>query len=255
MWFKRRKKAADGKASMLEQRRSYRMAPAEQDPLFVHVKLSSGPPLEGELVDISDGGAAVGFSTGVDPGLEEGAPVTLTVSSEAHGEVLATAATVSSRVSVDKRRVRYGFEFDDRETLLRTASPALLTLLNRRHHERLWAALTKSLVATLHCTPTQSFHVQVHDLSPDGIGFLVNDLQADLMETVGTFEVELRIPRTDTVLRWQAVVSHVSPLPSGGTLCGLAFQDEGTAAHQRARQELAAYCASRAGEMARWKSA
>ena len=248
--FKRNSENENG--SPTEQRRSYRMAPAHKDPRFIQVRPSSGPPVQGELMDVSGGGAAVGFSTGVDPGFEDGAQVTLIVNSSAHGEVLVADAAVASRVLVEKGRVRYGFEFRDPKALLRSANPAFLTLLNRRHHERVWLALSRWLVATLHCSPSQSFHIQVHDLSPDGIGFIANDLQVDLMETFRSFEVEMCIPRTDTVLRWRAAVLHASPLPIGGTLCGLVFDKASKASHQREREVLAEYCAS---QMARWKCA
>ncbi len=212
----------------------------------------TGPRASGELIDVSGGGVAVGFSLNVDPKLEVGLRCQLTVSSASHGQVLMADAVLASRTLIEKQLVRYGFEFSDPQGLLESASPTILSLLNRRSDLRIRPALGTHLVATLHCGPTQSFEVEVQDLSSNGVGFIVNEFQGSLLSAFNFFDVEMRIPRTKTAIRWRAVVLHSTQLPRGGTLYGLVFDQVPGGDYERERKALVEYCQERSADMSRW---
>lgn len=246
MLFKRRKRKLGS-----EDRRYYRVSPRRKQSLTVVIKPEEGTRITGELVDISSGGVAVTFPLKSDPELDIDAPVEVFVSS-ASQELISAPAAVASRTTKERKHVRYGFEFLDPARLLEIANPETAPLLNRRCDLRVRPALGTQLVATVHCSATKSFQVDVYDLSARGIGFIVTELQAGIMAPFSSFGIELQIPHSQTEIHWRAVVLHHSNLPRGGVLYGLIFDQDGEPSFEEEREQVVEYCAERAADMARW---
>lgn len=229
-----------------ELRQHYRRKPNKKHALAVKLRFEKGPPVAGELLDVSAGGAAVGFSKESAPELDPGDPAQLSFTSLVHGgEVLAKAVVASSARHQFGRR--YGFAFTDPEGLFAQLDAYYLKFFNRRRAVRVRPDLNVALKAEL-AFGSSSMDVKINDISYDGFGVMLVPEKAGQLVEIKEVVVSLIVPKSKVPIRWPARTAHLTMLRHGGVLYGAAFQP----ANQKELDALQVYVEAREADMARW---
>lgn len=249
MKFWKKKDKAQGRGDEL--RRFYRRAPGKKHALSVQIRREQTTSLNGELADVSAGGAGVSFAAAHDPELSPGAGTVLVFSSLGRsGQVFAMSRVVSATPVADG--TRYGFEFVDLPGLFQQLDEYYVRFFNRRRLVRVRPGLDQKIEVRL-STQAGSSLGRLQDFSTDGVGIALDTEQASTLPDADALEVQFVIPKSRVEIRWAARAVHLTNAKAGAVLGG-EFAPEPCAELESQRKALADYAEVRAAEMARWDS-
>jgi len=254
MFFRRKKKKDQADQVRNENlRMRYRRVPGKNHALSVQLNRPSGDPVQGEVVDVSAGGAAILFTQDRDPELQPEQVVVLTFSSLVHGgEIVVHARVARIHPFADAGR-RYGFEFVGVEALFEQLDTFYFNFFNRRRVVRVRPALDSKIKIKLSWEEGE-IDASVNDLAVRGLGVVLNNSAANKL--AGTAEVSLAfaIPKSPLEIECPGFIAHRTELTKG-RLLGVGFATVDEADFKPIHEELAAYVAKRERDMARWDSA
>ncbi len=243
------------KSRPADQREHYRRAPGKKATLGVRIVLPTGEQVLGELIDVSAGGAAVRFESDLSKILELEHVYELRFTSLTRGNIKVIAAVRSG--PRDNAPNRYGFQFVDQTELFRQLDESFYKFFNRRRWMRAQPALDRRVKAEV-AFGDSAIDLDVHDLSLEGVSFVMPDDVAAMIDADTSLEVKIPVPRTEAEVVFFGLVRHKSPTPTGLRVgCALEPVD-GDLGRKRMKKELAAledFIAKRVEEMERYNSA
>jgi len=255
MFFRRKKKkeAAEAEARPEELRERYRRVPGKNHALSVQLNRPSGDPVQGEVIDVSAGGAAILFLQDRDPNLTPEQVVVLAFSSLVHGgEILVHARVVRIHPFADSGR-RYGFEFVGVDALFEQLDTFYFNFFNRRRVVRVRPALDTKLKVHMSWDDA-AFDSLANDISVRGVGVLVSN--ADSKKLIGTNEVivTISLPKSQLEIECPARIAHRTDMGKE-KLVGISFTTVDAPEFKPIHEELRSYVEKREKDMARWDSA
>jgi len=243
------------KAPPADQREHYRRAPGKKAALGVKVVLATGEALPGELLDVSAGGAAVGFNTELGAALQLETVYELRFTSLTRGNIKVQAALRSGpRAGAPNR---FGFQFLDQADLFRQLDDSFYKYFNRRRWVRAQPALDRRVSAEIAFGET-ALDLDVYDLSREGVSFVMREEVAALIKSDTSLEVKIAVPRTDAAVTFFGLVRHKTATPQGLRVgCALepASGDRGKRPSKKDLAALDEFIAKRVEEMERYNSA
>lgn len=249
MIFRRKNKKSD--APQAERRQQYRRTGVKSQALSVGLRRPQGPPIPGQLIDVSAGGAAVAFP-GENPALQEGKSVGLVFNSLLHGgQVVVDAQLVT--VSQSGPSQRYSFQFHDPGSLFRQLDDYFFKYFNRRRVIRVRPALDSGISVKVFFG-MGAMTVQLSDVTLDGIGLLMSAADGSMFTDVTDLRAEFTLPKSSVSIAWMAKTVHVTGVKRG-VLLGGAFKLQPSPELEVQRQTLAKYSEARVADMARWDTA
>lgn len=243
------------KASPADQREHYRRAPGKKAALGVRLVLATGEAVQGELVDVSAGGAAVRFERDMASVLALEQLVELRFTSLTRGNIKVQA--VVKGLPRDASQRRYGFQFLDRGELFRQLDESFYKFFNRRRWVRAQPALDRRVRAEV-AFGESAIDLDVHDLSREGVSFLMPPDVAAMIDSDTSLEVTVHIPKTDACAVFFGLVRHKTQSPTGLRVGCALEPSEGDGGKKKQKKELellAQYLAKRIEEMDRYNSA
>lgn len=250
MKFWRKKSKNEGPGDEL--RRFYRRAPGKKHALGVQIRREDATALNGELSDVSAGGAGVFFRKGKDPHFDEGVGTVLIFSSLGRdGQIVAMSRVAS--VTPMEDGTRYGFEFIDLPGLFSQLDEYYVRFFNRRRSLRVRPGLDQKIDARL-STQVGAIIGRINDFSVDGVGVVLDPGKARILDGVQALEVQFVIPKSRVEIRWLTRAVHMNQVKAGVVLGG-EFTPVASSELQSQREALSDYATARAAEMARWDSA
>lgn len=217
--------------------------------------LPTGEVVPGELIDVSAGGAAIRFEADLTSILELETLYELRFTSLTRGNIRVQAAVRSG--PREGAPNRFGFQFIDPSELFRQLDESFYKYFNRRRWVRAQPALDRRVKAEV-AFAESAIDLDVHDLSREGVSFIMPDDVAAMIESDTSLEVTITVPRTDSAVTFYGLVRHKSATPQGLRVgCALEPAD-GEAGKKRAKKDFERfeeYIAKRAEEMDRYNSA
>jgi hypothetical protein len=243
------------KSQPADKREQYRRAPGKKATLGVRLVLPTGESVQGELIDVSAGGAAVRFEQELGSVLKPDTPYELRFTSLTKGQIR-VQATVRSGPG-DGAPNRFGFQFRDQADLFRQLDDSFYKYFNRRRWVRAQPALDRRVTAAVVLVGAP-IALDVYDLSREGASFVMAPDVATSIELDTALEVTIPVPRTDTTVTFSGLVRHKTATPVGLRI-GCALEPaEGRGARKPSKKDLAAldeFIAQRVQETERYNSA
>jgi len=243
------------KARPSDQREHYRRAQGGKATLGVRLILPTGETVPGELMDVSAGGVAIKFEPSVVSILELESVYELRFTSLSRGSIKALASIRSGpRPNAPDR---FGFQFVDQGDLFRQLDDSFYKYFNRRRWVRAQPALDRRVVANV-AFGDQALELDVHNLSREGVSFIMPGDVAALLRADTSLVVKVPVPKSDAVVTFYGLVRHSSVTPQGLRV-GVAlepFEADGSKKRlEKDLKQLEAYIGHRVEEMERYNSA
>lgn len=243
------------KSTPADQREHYRRAPGKKAALGVRLILPTAEVVQGELIDVSAGGAAIRFEAELASILQIDATYELRFTSLTKGSIRVHAVARSGPRENDPNR--FGFQFVDQAELFRQLDDSFYKYFNRRRWSRAQPALDRRVKAEV-AFGESVIDLEVHDVSREGVSFMMPEDVAQMIDADTSLEVTISVPRTDAAVTFYGLVRHKSQTTQGLRV-GCALEPaENDATRKRLKKDLAAledYIAKRTEEMERYNSA
>lgn len=243
------------KKSPSDQREHYRRAPGKKAALGVKLITEAGEAIQGELLDVSAGGAAVSFEADVASELEIGAERELRFTSLTKGGVR-VRAVIRSGPREDGIK-RYGFQFLDPGALFEQLDDSFYKYFNRRRWPRAQPALDRAVKGEI-AFGEVALDMQVHDISREGVAFVIPSDVAEQIQVDTSLEVVIRVPKSDAQVLFYGLVRHKS-LDANGARIGCSLEPRETDDNRKRLKkdlaELEAYIQRRVDDMERYNTA
>ena len=229
MFFRRKRSRPEPEPERPEDKRRLYRAPVDSETIRATVVREGREPVQAGVVDLSLEGAGIAVPRHLDPGLEPGEVVALSLRHLGEGWVVETAACVEQSHHGGGANVKYGLTFLNTGSLYAQLEDRLGVYFNRRRHERVRPDLDKDVIVRLR----QAGHRPrgpVYDISESGLCVsldLVSSTALDPARPVGLsfelpgckvpFEGQARLVARRR-LRTREFVSLEFDLGAGGTL-------------------------------------
>jgi hypothetical protein len=238
-----------------DQRVHYRRSPGKKAALGVKLVLPTGEVVPGDLLDVSAGGAAIRFADDVTAVLEIEGTYELRFTSLTKGNIRVQSSIRSG--PRDGAPNRFGFQFLDTADLFRQLDDSFYKFFNRRRWMRAQPALDRRVKAEL-AFGEFAIDLDVHDLSREGVSFVVPDDVAEMLTPDTSLEIKIPVPRTEVVVTFYGLVAHKSRTPQGLRVgCSLSPVDSegGSKRAKKDHEALEEFIAKRVEEMERYNTA
>jgi len=234
-----------------EQREFYRRVLEEDDSMRVLLERFEHNELEASLLDLTMRGAGVRV-----PAPEGQAPkvsdvLEVTIQSQRDGWEIRTPGIVRQVKAQKGGAILCGIEFINLGNLYSQMDDTLALYFNRRSRVRVPAEADSPISADLASTGHRLTAV-VYDLTTKGIGLLVRHAEATPLRVDAAAIVRLKLPDSKNDMEGRAFIRQHRALHYQDVV-GLEFdlrQTEGFAAYQ---DQIAAFCARRLAERAKWE--
>ena len=206
-----------------KKRSQYRVPAQAIEKLNAKVFAPGGRVLEGNVLDASSGGLAARIPT--TSAVDEGEELEILISTRESLRSVRLNCHVRN-VTREGDTMRCGFEFADPAQLYAQLDTTWWSYFNRRELYRVPTRARDDFEVTLFCRGT-SIRCAPRDLSGLGMGLVLPDSQADLLEGQTELRVGFQLPELDLPFILTSVLVHRSTV-DGESICGIAYDPDRT---------------------------
>ena len=250
--FGRKRSQAGSRALHLvshgENRVSYRRAEGPNHGLSISVRLGSGTTYEGQLLDLSIGGAGARFALDDDPELVPDQLVGLVIENADRSSRVETPARVVYGQPGGEAHWRYGFQFVAAGDLFEQLDEFYAACFNRRGSDRVEVPASHRVAVELRLPDGAIVAGELSDLSATGLGVLVSEEAASALATEGSAQVDFLLPGDAKRISTPVELANCKPI-DGVAMVGLRIVDATDVAERFER-----YVRARSDEIDRWES-
>lgn len=258
MFWRKKKKRAKRKAGGSQndpdnRRRHYRRALSKKHGLGVQVRNTGALSVNGDLIDISAGGAAAVFRSGSDPLLPAGSATMLVFTTLGRQGEIQVLSKVASTLPVEEG-VKYRFEFTDLPGLFAQLDEYYVRFFNRRKFLRVRPALDQRVDVTVD-TVNGEVVGKMYDLTRSGVGIELDADKANRLAGAQELVLRFKIRGIPIDFQLKAIAVHITPSRTGFVLGARIVPMEQDPEFEAQCSAIDEYASKRADEIARWDAA
>lgn len=207
------------------ERKQYRVRPRETQRIHATLERGSAPPIRGDCIDLSIGGAWVEFDADQDPRLHPGAVCTVQIRAESRTDGVRATCKVVTAQALDNERVRVGFQFTDRIELYAQLDEFYARRFNRRRHVRVPSDYNVRIPVQI-AWHAGTLSATAQDISEGGLGAVLPSPKAKALARVKEVELAFRLPKERAEIVCRATIRSRTDF-ANTCLLGLEFVPEG----------------------------
>ena len=208
-----------------DQRKWYRVRSSETQPIRASLERESAPPLGGDCIDLSIGGAWVEFDATNDFKLEMGDICLLEIRADSHPDAVKATCRVVTALPLDNGGIRVGFQFTNRIELYAQLDEFYAHRFNRRRYVRVVPDYDVRIPVKL-AWCGGSLSAIAHDISEGGLGIVVPLDSSKALAKVAEVDLTFRLPRERVDIVCRASIKSRTNFAKS-CLLGIEFTPEG----------------------------
>jgi c-di-GMP-binding flagellar brake protein YcgR len=185
----------------------------------------SAPPLRGDCIDLSIGGAWVEFDDVQDARLRPGGTCSIRICANSRTDGITATCKVVTTQRLEKKRIRVGFQFTNRIELYAQLDEFYARRFNRRRHVRVPSDYNVRIPVQI-AWYAGSVAAVAQDISEGGIGAVLPLSKSKVLSKVKEVELAFRLPKERAEIVCRATIRSRTEF-ANNCLLGLEFVPEG----------------------------
>jgi len=232
-----------------KRRRHYRTSPPSRRSIKIYVGNDRTRSWKGFIEDVTSGGVRLSFPGGDHPQYALHETVYVQICSPYLERPLVVPSIVCYRYE-STERATYGFEFKKRPADLIELPAPLKQVFNQRRDRRVQPAPEKPIHLIVSASAHERFETLAHDISTNGLSFVVAGDGGAFLVPGNSVDVELRLPDSREAFPVKAILCAREQV-AGGVRVGASFQVGDSADLASFKNALAIYVRERRREIGR----
>ena len=229
-----------------EGRRHYRVELKHPKPVRMNLVLSDRSPLQGEIINISQGGVRVSFPADKAPVLAPGQKTTLEIEKASSHKTVLVDAIMEGTIESGGEKL-YRFQFTDTDRLNSRLDPSIFKYFNRRQFLRVRPGGATCIEATVELGGAL-YQAWVIDISRGGIRLSIESEIAERINQLDRGIISFQLPGYEIPLKVMGIIIHHRP-EGGRIVCGIKFDWSETDGFRQQEAAIADYVQRRQREV------
>jgi c-di-GMP-binding flagellar brake protein YcgR len=229
-----------------ERRRHYRVELKHPEPVRMNLILSDGEPLEGEIINISQGGVRVSFPADKAPVLAQNEKTTLNIEKTSNHKTVVINAIMAGTIESGGKKL-YRFQFTDADRLNGGLDSSIFKYFNRRQFLRVRPGGATCIEATVELGGAL-YQARVIDISRGGVRLSIESKVARGLNQLDHGIISFELPSCEVPLKVMGIIIYHRP-EGGRIVCGIKFDWSETDGFRQQEAAIADYVQRRQREV------